>query len=338
LNAEAPRVSVIVVSRDRAVELEQALAAIEAQRLSVGSFEIVVVDAGSTDRTGEMLAARWQSPSGRWASGRTVIRVESALRPGAARNLAVERARGAFVAFTDSDCRPEEGWLEELLLPFEDPQVGAVGGREVDDPTEPALARAVHFAMTSPLTTGRVRGGRGLRVGRFRPRSFNMAARRELCQRAGGFADTFYGEDVDLSLRIERLGFVMVFAPGASVHHRRRCTLQGIAQQAYSMGAARARLMRSDRGHREVAYLLPPLALLSVVALLLAATWVPAVRPAVSAVGAIAALYLVAVSWQARRASGDLRVALRAPAVFALQQSAYGLGLLAGVVRGTLPA
>ena len=34
----------------------------------------------------------------------------------------------------------------------------------------------------------------------------------------------------------------------------------------------------------------------------------------------------------------DLRVALRVPAVFVLQQAAYGLGVLAGAVRGAIRA
>jgi GT2 family glycosyltransferase len=326
---------VVVVSRDRAGELSSALSAIEAQRLSRGSFEIVVVDDGSTDGTGEMLSAMLRSPSGEWQPGRSVIRNELSIGPGRARNLGVERARAPIVAFTDSDCTPAVDWLEELLAPFDDPRVGAVGGRESDDPADPAMARAVHFAMTSPLTTGRVRGGRGRRAGRYRPRSFNMAARRDAFLRAGGFADAYYGEDIDLSLRIDRLGFISEFAPKSRVHHRRRRTPGGIWTQAFAMGRARARLMRSDRGHAEFVYALPTLVLAFAFALTVAAIASPTARGLTSAALGVAALYLLAVGWEALRTAGDLRVALLAPLVFILQQTAYGAGFLAGLLRRT---
>jgi len=335
VNTSAPGVSVVVVSRDRASELASALSAIEAQRLPRESFEIVVVDDGSTDGTGERLSAMWRSPSGEWRPGRSVIRNEISIGPGRARNLGVERARAPIVAFTDSDCTPAVGWLEQLLAPFDDPRVGAVGGCESDDPADPAIARAVHFAMTSPITTGRIRGGRGRPAGSYRPRSFNMAVRRDAFLRAGGFADAYYGEDIDLSLRIDRLGFASVFAPDSRVHHRRRTTPGGIWLQAFAMGRARARLMRSDRGHAELVYALPSLALALASALAAASIASPAARGFAAAALGVAALYLLAVGREARRASGDLRVALLAPAVFVLQQTAYGAGFLTGLLRRT---
>jgi GT2 family glycosyltransferase len=245
----------------------------------------------------------------------------------------VKRARAPIVAFTDSDCAPADGWLEQLLAPFDDPRVGAVGGCERDDPADPAIARAVHFAMTSPITTGRVRGGRGPRAGAYRPRSFNMAVRRDAFLRAGGFADAYYGEDIDLGLRLDRLGFVSVFAPGSRVHHRRRTTPGGLWAQAFAMGRARARLMRSDRGHAEFVYALPTLALAFALALAGASVASPVARGLAAAALGVGALYLLAVGWQARRAAGDLRVAVLAPAVFALQQTAYGAGFLAGLLQ-----
>jgi len=262
-----------------------------------------------------------------------VIRNDPPLRPGRARNRGVERAGGGIVAFTDSDCRPAPGWLEELLAPFADAAVGAVGGGEIDDPGAPPLARAAHFALTSPLTTARLRGGAGRRIGSFRPRSFSMAVRRDAFDRAGGFADAFYGEDVDLSLRVARLGLATVFAPRSLVHHRRRDSWRGIGQQAFAMGRARARLMRCDRGHAEPVYALPALAVLTAATLSAAALWWRGARVAVLAALTVSIGYGIAVGWQAWRTAEDVRVAWRAPLVVALQQAAYGVGFLAGMLR-----
>ena len=42
---------------------------------------------------------------------------------------------------------------------------------------------------------------------KFKPRTFNMGFSREVYEKVGGFKD-MYGEDIDLSIRIQQAGFV----------------------------------------------------------------------------------------------------------------------------------
>jgi glycosyltransferase involved in cell wall biosynthesis len=44
------------------------------------------------------------------------------------RNLGIERAKGEIIAFLDDDAVAAEDWIEQLLVPFEDDKVAAVGG------------------------------------------------------------------------------------------------------------------------------------------------------------------------------------------------------------------
>lgn len=326
---DAPVASVIVVSRDRRDALASALASVEAQGLSRGAFEIVAVDDGSTDGTWEMLDGVWGSGGG--AASRIALRNERSLGPGLARNRAAGCARGRILLFLDSDCTACPGWIEALVAAFDDPAVGAAGSAEGVPEDASALERAVHFALTSPLTTGRVRGGEGRRAARYRPRSFGMAVRRDLFERAGGFPDMFYGEDLDLSLRVAAQGFRAVFAARARVCHRRRAALEGIAAQAFRMGRARARLARRDRRHAEAVYLLPPVVLVSLLLLVAGALAAPPLRPVLVAAVLACGAYLSAVSLAAARATRDAGVAWRAPLVVAVQQAAYGAGFLAGL-------
>lgn len=88
-----PRVSVIVPTRNRLPQLQCALAGVERQ--TFGSYEVIVVDDGSTDSTREWLSAhgaRWRLVTATVAAG-----------AGAARNRGVQHARGELVAFLDDD-------------------------------------------------------------------------------------------------------------------------------------------------------------------------------------------------------------------------------------------
>lgn len=52
---------------------------------------------------------------------------------GAARNVGIKKAKGEIIAFTDSDCKVKENWLEMIYKTFKMlPQAGAVGGSIVN--------------------------------------------------------------------------------------------------------------------------------------------------------------------------------------------------------------
>jgi len=81
-------------------------------------LEIIVVDDGSTDNTGEVAAA----------FDVNLIRLPASRGPSACRNAGAGEAKGDILAFLDSDCRAGRGWLKELVPFFAFGEVGAVGG------------------------------------------------------------------------------------------------------------------------------------------------------------------------------------------------------------------
>jgi glycosyltransferase involved in cell wall biosynthesis len=112
----SPRVTVIICTRSRPRQLERCLEALRAQ--AYREFDILVVDNGSGESTGEICRAH----------GVACIRepVPGLTR---ARNLGARAARGELVAYIDDDAIAEPRWLEALVREFENPRVGAVAGR-----------------------------------------------------------------------------------------------------------------------------------------------------------------------------------------------------------------
>lgn len=113
------RISVIVPVYNTAAHLESCITALlQKQDYPPEEYEILMVDNNSTDDSAAILA-------------KTVgIRALHEPRQGsyAARNCALREARGALLAFTDSDCMPEPGWLRAIDDAFSDPCLQVVQG------------------------------------------------------------------------------------------------------------------------------------------------------------------------------------------------------------------
>lgn len=131
--AERPRFSIVTAVYDVAPYLPAFIESVEAQRVAPGQLEVIAVDDGSTDRSGEILAA--------WAERRPdlvrVVRKENGGQA-SARNAGLELARGDWVTFPDPDDVLGPDYLSQVDGFIADhPEVGMVAGNLVflDDVT-----------------------------------------------------------------------------------------------------------------------------------------------------------------------------------------------------------
>lgn len=199
----AADVTVVVPVRNRPGQLATLLG-------SLRSLRSVVVDDGS-DRPEETEAVARSFES-------RFVTLSPSRGPGAARNAGLAVTTTPFVAFVDSDCIPDEGWLEPLLSHFADPLVGAVAPRVPPVPgSEGWLAR--YEACRSPLD-------RGTREGLVKARSpipFVPSAALVVRRQAVGdcpFDEALIGgEDVDLVWRLDRAGWDVRYVPTSTVWH-----------------------------------------------------------------------------------------------------------------------
>ena len=98
------QVSCVIPVRDRAEMVCEAIDSVYAQQWP--DLEIIVVDDGSVDESGKVVAARYPEVK--------LVRL-SGLGPGPARNAGVEAARGDVIMFLDSDDFWLPGHVEGLL-------------------------------------------------------------------------------------------------------------------------------------------------------------------------------------------------------------------------------
>ena len=213
-------VSIVVCTRNRVHSLGPMLhsigqaATFAAARAPAPSVELVVVDNGSTDGTGE-LVERWAA-----SAALPVLLVREA-RPGLARsrNVGVGASQGRIVVFTDDDCRVAEDYVVELLrldAAAEGPTLW--GGRvELGDPTD------LPFTIKTDTAAATYDGAR-------HPGGFlhgcNMALARSTFDAIGPFDERFgagaplaSAEDTDYLYRAYLAGVAVRYVPNLVVHH-----------------------------------------------------------------------------------------------------------------------
>ena len=222
-----PIVSVVVATRNRETYLTDLLKSLARQ--SFRSFEVIIVD--DSDRRESRRAVALVVRRFLKDLKIKLLRNPSRLGIPSSLNRGLIAARGHIVAFTDDDCIVDKSWLENIVRWYRYPRVGGVGGRVV--PVE-------HDAMWTPkrrrhpgvvgrvLRSGEVVSNFDLNVGPVLVDCLpgaNMSFRRDLLLRAGGFSRAYEGNayrfETDLSLRVKRLGYRIVFDPKAVVYHRR---------------------------------------------------------------------------------------------------------------------
>lgn len=237
----APRVSVVVVSRERPDSLTRCLLSLTRQTCE--RYEIIVV----ADKAGRRQVDTRPELFGR-------VRVVPFDRPNIseARNLGIIQAGGEIVAFIDDDAVAEPLWLERLAEAFSDSRVIAATGYVIGRngiSYQHKIRDVGPNADSNPIPIE----GHGVRVIRasvgraIKTEGTNMAFRREALLMVHGFdpAYRFYLDETDLDLR---LAGVTAVVPRAVVHHgvapseRRRA--DRVPRSLYDVGLSLALFLR----------------------------------------------------------------------------------------------
>jgi cellulose synthase/poly-beta-1,6-N-acetylglucosamine synthase-like glycosyltransferase len=181
------------------------------------------------------------------------------------------------------------------------------------------------------MTTGGMRGTTGKKLARYYPRTFNMAISQEAFKKTGGFKPLFHGEDIELSFRIKRAGFKLLFIEQAHVHHRRRTTIKQFFRQLMKMGEARVTLVRMHPEMLEPLHVVPAAVILAVAVSVMLS---PVFQFFLSLLGLILFLGLgfsVLAGLSGYRKTHNIQLSLLVPVLFIVQQSAYGTGFYKGL-------
>lgn len=227
-------VSVIIPVFNDEPGLRVCLAGLARQTYSEDRFEVIVVDNGSTPgveiETGYPFA----------------VHVEYCATPGsyAARNAGADKAKGTILAFTDADCEPQPGWLEEGVKALRRGSGRYIVGGAVEI-TKPVRSTGVSLYQRATGFSQRENiEKKGFTV------TANVFCSSEQFRRIGPFEERLLsGGDREWSWRAFGKGIGLVYEPNAVVYTPPRVSLQPALRQARRVAAGRYYLRLYDLDH-----------------------------------------------------------------------------------------
>jgi glycosyltransferase involved in cell wall biosynthesis len=238
--------SIVVTVLDDRPGLAELLPALAAQRRP--AQEIVIVDAGSTDGSLELVDY--------WRERGLPLRLMSVPGAGisAGRNRGITAAKHDRIAVTDAGCRPDPGWSAALARGLE--RCDFVAGTYTVDhatPFEHAVAVTLYpdvselsGELSLPARAWLSLFGRRFRIDRATGRS--MAFRRSCWEHAGGFPENVdWGEDVAFSAAAVYADAYSTIAPDAVVAWRGRRTWRENAHMYWRYAEGEAMLAVQPR-------------------------------------------------------------------------------------------
>jgi glycosyltransferase involved in cell wall biosynthesis len=186
------------------------------------SFEIVVVDDGSTDATyqiAEEFLEQYQNimlirkPNGGEAS---------------ALNEGLKYCRGEFIALVEADVEIEESWFEKMIKELIDKDIAGVGGRLVTPQNSSWIARIAGYEVESKFET-KERYARHIT-------SANALYRGEIFREIGGFNEHFVNAvlDSEFNRRVIDKGYKLIYVKDAMAFHHFKPTLKEYLKRQYA--------------------------------------------------------------------------------------------------------
>lgn len=205
--------SVIVCSYNGSGSIAECLDSLVGQSVPRDSYEVIVVDDGSTDGL-VGLAKKYVNAYGNMR----LISHPSNRGLSAARNTGWRSAKGEIIFYIDDDAVADHNWIERLAAYYTSPDIAGVGGYP-----RPYFENSVYTLYD----IAKCRMEYGINAEKLNDTNSgaggcNMSLRRAVLEEVGGFDVRFraVADDADINRRIAEKGYRLLTVADITVRHR----------------------------------------------------------------------------------------------------------------------
>lgn len=242
--------SIVIPTYNRKEQLIQCLMKLSGQDIDPSLFEVIVVDDGSTDGTGQAISLLHLSFAMRYLR-------QNKSGPASARNTGIRNAKNDIVTFIGDDILVTPEFVSEHLRAHTDhaDETAAILGH-IDWPSNMTVTPFMKF-ITGPkglqFCFPDIADRQNVPCGYFY--TSNISVKRSFLLREGGLFDTGFQyaayEDTDLGRRLARLGLRIIYHPEALAYHDHHMSLKSFIRREERVGEMKVLL---DQRHPELAY------------------------------------------------------------------------------------
>lgn len=312
--------SIIIPLYNRPQEIKELLSTLCKQTYM--QFEVLVIEDGSVNDAKDIVASFENKLDVKYF-------YKENSGQGFSRNFGFERAKGDYFIIFDSDILVPSDYLETVKDYLFEHQLDAFGGPDAAHESFTPVQKAISYAMTSPFTTGGIRGNKK-HIGQFHPRSFNMGISREVYEKVGGFILTRLGEDIEYSIRIHENGFKIGLIPAAKVYHKRRTSFTQFYKQLHFFGRARINIYKHFPSELKLVHFFPAVFTLGLGFVILCNIFY---RPLAYVGNFLVLLYFLLIFFHAWQLNKSIKIAFLSVIASFIQLTAYGLGFIQDFVK-----
>lgn len=185
-------ISIIIPTFNEEANIARCLSSLADQTVPRNTYEIIVVDGNSKDRTRELAEPLADS-----------VFIQKSKKVGGARNDGAMESQGSIVATTDADCILPRNWVETIARDFDRRDIVQLYGTVY--PLEGGIKN--HLSLVGANTFSRL--GYHTRTIYF-TLGCNTAFDREAFIEAGMYRCIDAGDDLEIAQRMRKLGRVML--------------------------------------------------------------------------------------------------------------------------------
>lgn len=330
-----PDVTIIVPCYNEEKTIEGLLDAILSQTYPAADLEVIISDGMSTDGTRDKIGTFQR------AHPELSIQVLDNLERNipSALNRAVEASRGAIIIRLDAHSIPAPDYVEHCVAILNQADIANVGGVwEIRPGGESWIARGIAGAAAHPLGAGGARYRVGGPAGSVDTVPFG-AFQRAWIDRVGQFDETLLtNEDYEFNVRLRAAGGEVRFDPRIWSIYLARTTLPALARQYTRYGYWKARMLKRHPKSIRLRQLIPPLFVLSILALVILAFFAPIARAILAVeLGIYGTISIFSALLEAFRRK-DLALILTFPLALSVMHLCWGGAFIVGALGALLEA